>query len=110
LSLHRSHEFPKRLIREHHMPFGCELQEPSGVSFRVFAPGADTMRLKLGGASAPLQMNSTGNGWHQLSVSDAGPGTSYFLVLPDGTRVPDPASRYQPDDVYGPSEVIDPKA
>ncbi|MEA2538807.1 MAG: glycogen debranching enzyme [Acidobacteriaceae bacterium] len=110
MSSHCSNEVPERLIREHHMPFGCELQEPSGVSFRIFAPGADTMRLKLGGASAPLQMNSRGDGWHQLSVPDAGPGTSYFLVLPDGTRVPDPASRYQPDDVYGPSEVIDPKA
>src|SRR5262249_16300728 len=28
----------------------------------------------------------------------------------DGSRVPDPASRYQPDDVHGPSEVIDPAA
>ncbi|HEU4634785.1 MAG TPA: alpha-amylase family glycosyl hydrolase, partial [Edaphobacter sp.] len=32
------------------------------------------------------------------------------FVLPDDTEVPDPASRYQPEDVYGPSEVIDPKA
>ena len=32
------------------------------------------------------------------------------LQLPDGLRVPDPASRYQPQDVHGPSEVIDPSA
>jgi maltooligosyltrehalose trehalohydrolase len=32
------------------------------------------------------------------------------LQLPDGTRVPDPASRFQPQDVHGPSEVIDPSA
>ena len=28
-------------------------------------------------------------------------------MLPDGLRVPDPASRYQPEDVHGPSEVVD---
>jgi 1,4-alpha-glucan branching enzyme len=31
-------------------------------------------------------------------------------VLPDGTRVPDPASRYQPEDVHGSSEVMDSKS
>ena len=35
------------------------------------------------------------------------PGTLYKFVLPDGSRVPDPASRYQPSDVHGPSEVVD---
>jgi maltooligosyltrehalose trehalohydrolase len=29
--------------------------------------------------------------------------------LGDGTRVPDPASRFQPEDVHGPSEVVDPR-
>jgi maltooligosyltrehalose trehalohydrolase len=92
------------------MPFGCELHRPSGVSFRIFAPGVDTMRLKLDGASALLRMSSSADGWHELSVPNAGPGTKYLLVLPDGTQIPDPGSRYQPDDVYGPSEVIDPGA
>jgi len=66
------------------------------------------MRLKLTGAPVPLPME-TAEGWHQLTVSTAGPGTRYKFILSDGTEVPDPASRYQPDDVYGPSEVIDPK-
>lgn len=46
-------------------------------------------------------------GWHQLNVPDAGVETRYKFVLPDGLEVPDPASRFQPDDVHGPSEVID---
>jgi malto-oligosyltrehalose trehalohydrolase len=53
-------------------------------------------------------MRSRGDGWHELSVKDAGPGTRYRFVLPDGTRVPDPASRFAPFGVHGPSEVIDP--
>jgi maltooligosyltrehalose trehalohydrolase len=36
----------------------------------------------------------------------AGPGSRYRFGLPDGRRVPDPASRFQPDGVNGPSCVI----
>ena len=55
-------------------------------------------------------MHSSGDGWHELVVEDAGPGTRYRFVLPDGARVPDPASRYAPVGVHGPSEVVDPDA
>jgi maltooligosyltrehalose trehalohydrolase len=90
------------------MPFGPELQQPSGVSFRIFAPGVDRMDLKLNGTSMPLRMSSPAAGWHEVTVPGAGPGVRYCFVLPDGTHVPDPASRYQPEDADGPSEVIDP--
>jgi maltooligosyltrehalose trehalohydrolase len=48
-------------------------------------------------------------GWHVADVPDVGPGTLYGFVLPDGLRVPDPASRFQPQDVHGPSLVTDPE-
>jgi malto-oligosyltrehalose trehalohydrolase len=51
-----------------------------------------------------------GEGWHELLVPDARAGTRYQYILPDGMRVPDPASRFQPDDAHGASEVIDPTA
>ncbi len=53
-------------------------------------------------------MQADGHGWHETTVSDAPAGTRYRYVLPDGMEVPDPASRFQPEDVAGPSEVIDP--
>ena len=53
-------------------------------------------------------MRACEGGWHELHVPQACAGTRYRFVLPDGTRVPDPASRFQPDDVHGCSEVIDP--
>jgi 1,4-alpha-glucan branching enzyme len=37
-------------------------------------------------------------------------GDNYWFELPDGARVPDVASRFQPQGVNGPSEVIDPLA
>jgi maltooligosyltrehalose trehalohydrolase len=37
-------------------------------------------------------------------------GVRYWLVLDDTHVFPDPASRFQPDGVHGPSELIDPNA
>lgn len=34
--------------------------------------------------------------------------SKYSFILPDGTKVPDPATRFRPEDIHGPSEVIDP--
>jgi malto-oligosyltrehalose trehalohydrolase len=91
------------------MPFGTELLKGLGVHFRIFAPGVDQMRLQLDNKAEPLIMNSTKGGWHRSFIRSAAVGTRYSFILPDGTQVPDPASRYQPENVAGPSEVIDPK-
>jgi malto-oligosyltrehalose trehalohydrolase len=92
--------------RVHSMPFGAELME-GAVRFRLWAPSVDAVSLELEGQSAPLLRRSSG-GWHELITPLAEAGTRYRFVLPDGTRVPDPASRYQPEDVHGPSEVVAP--
>ncbi len=76
------------------------------VRFRLWAPGVDEVGLELQGQSAPPLRRSSG-GWHELVTPLAEAGTRYRFVLPDGTPVPDPASRYQPEDVHGPSEVVD---
>jgi malto-oligosyltrehalose trehalohydrolase len=55
-------------------------------------------------------MHPLGNGWHGVVTDRAQAGTRYKFVLGDGMQVPDPASRYQPEDVPGASEVIDPSA
>jgi malto-oligosyltrehalose trehalohydrolase len=55
-------------------------------------------------------MHPLGNGWHGVVTDRAQAGTRYKFVLGDGMQVPDPASRYQPEDVHGASEVIDPRA
>jgi malto-oligosyltrehalose trehalohydrolase len=94
--------------------FGPELRAEGGVLFQLFAPAAGNVRLAIDefapNAREPLAMNSRGDGWHELAVGDASPGTRYRFVLPDDARVPDPASRYAPAGVHGPSEVIDPNA
>jgi maltooligosyltrehalose trehalohydrolase len=100
---------PTGLRRSHQMRFGPELTD-GGVRFRFWAPKHDRIQLKIHGDDEPRPMQSGSDGWHQLEVAGAGPGTLYQFVLPDGLHVPDPASRFQPRDVHGPSEVIDPAA
>lgn len=92
------------------MPFGAEIEEGESVHFSIFAPSAAAVKLALEGSAEPLAMNAHSAGWHELTTSAAHAGTPYRFVLPDGSAVPDPASRYQPEDVHGPSEVIDPCA
>ncbi|WP_370673915.1 malto-oligosyltrehalose trehalohydrolase [Pleomorphomonas sp. PLEO] len=74
------------------------------VSFRLWAPDQTAIILAIDGRE-PLQMISEPEGWFTLTA--AGPaGVRYRFLLPDGTAVPDPASRFQPEDVHGPSEVV----
>jgi maltooligosyltrehalose trehalohydrolase len=40
----------------------------------------------------------------------AGPGDDYWLVIDGGRRLPDPATRWQPKGLRGPSRVFDPGA
>jgi maltooligosyltrehalose trehalohydrolase len=55
-------------------------------------------------------MTALSDGWHELATKEAIAGTQYSFELTNSMRVPDPASRYQPRDVHGPSEVVDPGA
>lgn len=90
------------------MPFGAALTA-EGVRFRLWAPGADRIELWLDpprGAAEP--MNRLPSGWFEQVSPHARSGSRYQFLLQDGLRVPDPASRFNPDDVHGPSMVIDP--
>lgn len=92
----------------HKMPFGAQVEFDGSVTFRLWAPDAERIQLAIEWQSKLLPMTSSGNGWHELHTPQASSGILYRYVVPDGTRVPDPASRFQPQDVGGPSEVIAP--
>src|SRR5688572_454224 len=96
------------LTRRHLMRFGTVLTD-GGVRFRFWAPKHNRILLQIEGENEPREMRGA-DGWHELHVEGLAAGTRYRFVLPDGLRVPDPASRFQPEDVHGPSEVVDPEA
>ena len=92
------------------MPFGAECLENGQVRFRLWAPDKEQVTLCLypsGRAVEHIAMQALDGGWHEYQTDKVGPGDSYAFQVDDLT-VPDPASRYQPDDVHGPSQIIDP--
>ena len=99
----------------HCLPFGAQLLGPKGANprtrFRFWAPSCKSVQVEIenGAAQGAHEMTPAGNGWFEASV-ESGAGTLYRFRLDDGNAVPDPASRFQPQDVHGPSEVIDPRA
>ena len=91
---------------EWHLPFGANLVGPKQTRFRIWAPGQNKVSVAIEGRE-PLSMTACSGGWFEIVVN-CGPGTVYHYLLPDGTAVPDPASRAQSNDVHGPSVVVDP--
>jgi maltooligosyltrehalose trehalohydrolase len=75
---------------------------------RVFAPRKVSVSLELTetGTSHPLIPNSLG--WWTAEVPRLAEGVLYKLKV-DGKSWPDPASRYQPQGVHGPSMVTSPR-
>jgi 1,4-alpha-glucan branching enzyme len=97
----------------HAMPFGAELCD-GGVRFRLWAPAAKRVEVVLertpAEAAGALPMSARSDGFHELTTEHASAGSRYRYRIDGDIEVPDPASRANPDDVQGPSEVIDPRA
>jgi len=75
----------------------------------VWAPFAATVDLRILGAEerqVPMRGDSTG--YFTAEVGGLRAGVRYFYGLNGGEERPDPASRFQPLGVHGPSEIVDP--
>jgi malto-oligosyltrehalose trehalohydrolase len=83
--------------------FGSRLTDDA-VTFRLWAPAAREVELVLD-RMHPMQPRR--DGWYEVTIPGARAGTRYKFRIDGDIEVPDPASHFQPDDVTGPSEVID---
>ena len=93
---------------KHSMPFGADLG-PGGVRFALWAPSAKACALSLAGETVP--MPAAGQGWFKTSVAEAKAGDRYgYAIDGAGDLVPDPASRFQDDDLDRRSTILDPCA
>ncbi|SFM64311.1 maltooligosyl trehalose hydrolase [Variovorax sp. OV329] len=96
------------------MPFGAELQDGGGVRFALWAPGASMPVLEHRPAGSDswraAALPAIGDGWYELVLPDAAAGDDYRFRVTEELAVPDPASRANPQDVHGPSRVVDPQA
>jgi maltooligosyltrehalose trehalohydrolase len=74
---------------------------------RVWAPRARDVAVRAHGEDHPLA--DAGMGVRE-GVLALGHGDRYAFVLDGGDPLPDPASRWQPDGLRGPSALLDPAA
>ena len=84
--------------------FGAKLSS-EGTTFRLWAPAAKRVDLVLEQRS--YRLIPTKHGWFEIEVAESKAGTRYKFRIDSELEVPDPASAFQPEDVSGPSEVID---
>ena len=84
----------------------CASFPETQVVFRVWAPDAKTMRVTVG--DADIAMTKQSDGYFTALLVGALPGTPYSFYVDNGGPLPDPASRYQPEGVHGPSVIVDP--
>ncbi len=94
------------------MPLGLPLgavPAPGGAcNFLVWAPRAEKVDILI--LSPPqriVPMRPQERGYFHALVQDAPPGTRYRYRLNGSLERPDPASRFQPEGVHGPSQVVD---
>ncbi len=80
----------------------------SGTDFRVWAPHAKLVQLRLQRGEL-LNMPPESPGVFSTSAQ-VGPGERYSYILDQGRPVPDPVSRFLPEGVHGPTEIVDPAA
>lgn len=83
--------------------------ENGAVNFRVWAPKTKRLELVLDESNESREMESSG-GYFTLQANDLPVGTRYRFRLDGDAIFPDPASRFQPEGVHGPSEIVDPNS
>jgi malto-oligosyltrehalose trehalohydrolase len=83
--------------------FGASLT-PTGAAFRLWAPAAKRVDLLLDKSHALARGE---DGWFSTDIAGVKAGARYKFRIDGEIDVPDPASAFQPDDISGPSEVID---
>jgi len=90
------------------MEIGARYQGDGKCSFKVWAPFCEKVGLKIiYPAERIVQGKRDSRGYWTFDEDGIFPNATYFYWL-DGTKFrPDPASRYQPESVHGPSQVVD---
>ncbi|HUF53322.1 MAG TPA: malto-oligosyltrehalose trehalohydrolase [Dehalococcoidia bacterium] len=83
--------------------------EDGRTSFKVWAPLQEMVKvcMETEAGVREIWLEPGGDGYHRGDTTSASPGTRYTYHL-DGEERPDPASRWQPEGIHGPSAVVDP--
>jgi len=81
--------------------------QSDGVLFRTWASKATQVNLVLQPDGISIPMQACEGNFFEAFVPHCRAGCCYHFQLDGGGLVPDPASRFQPAGVHGPSQVVD---
>jgi maltooligosyltrehalose trehalohydrolase len=88
---------------------GATPQAGGATRFRVWAPKARQIELHVVEPRELLApMVPVGQGYYEAVIDPLASGASYFYRLNGTVDRPDPASRFQPRGIHGPSSVVSP--
>ncbi len=92
------------------LDLGATVVDGGEVLFRVWAPHAKEVSVRIlnNGAKEGIPLKEDRQGYFAAKAYDVFQGARYFYILDHGTHYPDPASRFQPEGVHGPSQIINP--
>lgn len=83
-----------------------------GVTYRVWAPDRRSVRVLQGSDGVfgeSISLTQEEHGYFVGHDPEAKAGDLYRYYLDENTIAPDPASRYQPFGIFGPSMIVDPE-
>jgi maltooligosyltrehalose trehalohydrolase len=87
---------------------GATCLPQGGWNFTVWAPNSAHVDLLLSGAERSIvPMMRDELGYHVATLDSIPPDAQYVYRLANARERPDPASRFQPHGVHGPSQIVD---
>ncbi len=77
--------------------------------FVIWSPFLSEVSLRIvsGTRKSIIPLNKDGQGYWSENLADILPGTRYFYRIKEDSDLPDPVSHHQPEDILGPSCIVD---
>jgi maltooligosyltrehalose trehalohydrolase len=89
-------------------PLGAVRSPEGACGFLLWAPKAEKVDVHIvHPGNRVIAMQPADGGYFTVGAEEIACGALYLYCLNGQTRRPDPASRFQPQGVHGPSEVVD---
>ncbi|UCE64465.1 MAG: malto-oligosyltrehalose trehalohydrolase, partial [Nitrospirota bacterium] len=93
------------------LDIGATVIDQSTTRFKVWCPNARSVSVRVvDNEKREAPLTRVNGGYWEDTINDIKVGTKYRYFLDNQLERPDPASRFQPEGVHGPSQVVDPSS
>ena len=92
------------------LDIGASVVSKGVVRFRVWAPSVKSVSVRVASPHREKEIMLQRDQWGYFEgvAEHVRKGERYLYLLDDDIARPDPASRFQPEGVHGPSQIVDP--